>query len=151
MTTGGSPAPIRLRIQRLHKDLPLPSYAYTGDAGLDLCAAVSLSIAPQQRELIPTGLKVAIPPGFAGLVLPRSGLALRQGLALVNSPGLIDSAYRGEVKIIALNTDLSQPIAIKRGERIAQLLVLALPSLQIVEQEQLDETERGGGFGSSGV
>ena len=152
MTAPIGSAAAELQIQRLDKDLPLPTYAHAGDAGVDLCAASSLTIPPGERALIPTGLKLAIPAGYAGLVLPRSGLALRRGLAFVNSPGLIDSSYRGEVRIIALNTDMSQPLVINRGDRIAQMVVIALPTLQIVEREELDATERGGsGFGSSGV
>ncbi|MDR3136062.1 MAG: dUTP diphosphatase [Coriobacteriales bacterium] len=152
MTPQESPrSPLPLPVQRLNRDVPLPHYAYAGDAGLDLCAAADLSIAPQQRALIPTGLKVAIPVGYAGFVLPRSGLAIDKGLTLVNSPGLIDSHYRGEVKIIALNTDVSQTITVHKGERIAQLVVLATPAVQIQEREVVDNTSRGsGGFGSSG-
>jgi len=140
-----------LRVQRLDKGLPLPEYAYPGDAGLDLSAVEALEIAPGERALIPTGLALAIPEGYAGFVQPRSGLALKQGLTIVNTPGLIDSHYRGEIKIIALNTDKHESIAIERGQRIAQLVILAVPPVEIVECDALDETERSaGGFGSSG-
>ncbi|MDR2672119.1 MAG: dUTP diphosphatase [Coriobacteriales bacterium] len=143
---------LELRVKRLNKATALPAYAYAGDAGLDLCAATSVDIAPFQRVLIPTGLSIAIPEGFAGFVLPRSGLALTRGLSLVNAPGLVDSHYRGEVKILALNTDSQQPIKIEAGERIAQLVVLEVATPSVIEVEELDTTSRGsGGFGSSGL
>ena len=143
--------PLELRVQRLDKGLPLPEYAYPGDAGLDLMAAESAVIGPGERALIPTGIALAIPEGYAGFVQPRSGLALRQGLSIVNTPGLIDSQYRGEVKIIVLNTDKGQSITIERGQRLAQLVILQVPTVRIVECDDLDETERSiGGFGSSG-
>ncbi|MDR2108862.1 MAG: dUTP diphosphatase [Coriobacteriales bacterium] len=143
---------ITLQIQRLDKDLPLPAYAYPGDAGLDLRSTIDLTLAPFERALVPTGLRLAIPEGFAGFVQPRSGLALRLGLSQANTPGLIDSHYRGEVQVVAVNLDAHDPVQIKRGERIAQLVVLAVPVLNIVECDELDNTERGeGGFGSSGV
>ena len=144
--------PIELKVQRLDKELPLPKYAYPGDAGLDLVAASNANIAPGERAIIPTGIALAIPEGYAGFVQPRSGLALKQGLTLVNTPGLIDSHYRGEIKIIALNTDKQTTINIKRGDRIAQLVIQAVPLVEIIECDELDETERStGGFGSSGV
>ncbi|MDR1088071.1 MAG: dUTP diphosphatase [Coriobacteriales bacterium] len=142
---------VELKVQRLDRGLPLPEYAYPGDAGLDLRSAVDLSIAPGERAVIPTGIALAIPEGFAGFVQPRSGLALRQGLTLVNTPGLIDSMYRGEIQLIALNTDRHETIVIKRGQRIAQLVIQAVPQVSIRECDALDETERSsGGFGSSG-
>jgi dUTP pyrophosphatase len=141
---------VPLRIQRLDKDLPLPRYAYPGDAGLDVCAAEDLEILPGERALIPTGIALAIPEGYAGFVQPRSGLALKQGLTIVNTPGLIDSHYRGELKIIALNTDKHESITVQRGQRIAQLVIQPVPLVEIVECEALDETERSArGFGSS--
>jgi dUTP pyrophosphatase len=141
-----------LRVQRLDAGLPLPAFANPGDAGLDLYAAKDIMLAPMQRALVPTGIKVAIPAGHAGYVQPRSGLALRKGLSIVNTPGLIDSQYRGEVQVIAINLDESEPISIRRGERIAQLVVLEVPAVEVVECDALDETQRGeGGFGSSGV
>lgn len=143
---------LKLKVRRLNKDLPLPEYAYPGDAGLDLSAAEDVTIEPGERAVIPTGIALAIPEGFAGFVQPRSGLALRQGLTLVNTPGLIDSHYRGEVKVIALNTDRREAIAIQCGQRIAQLVIQQVPSVEIIECEELDETERSnGGFGSSGL
>ncbi|MDR2036193.1 MAG: dUTP diphosphatase [Coriobacteriales bacterium] len=142
---------VSLKVQRLNKELPLPTYAYPGDAGLDLASAVDVCIEPGERALVPTGIAVAIPEGYAGFVQPRSGLAWKQGLTLVNTPGLIDSHYRGEIKIIALNTDAHSSITLKRGQRIAQLVVQQVPLVEIQECDNLDETERSsGGFGSSG-
>jgi len=143
---------LTLKVQRLDKELPLIQYAYPGDAGLDLLAAESCDIAPGQRVLVPTGIAVAIPQGYAGFVQPRSGLALSQGLTIVNTPGLIDSHYRGEIKIIALNTDTVSSISIERGQRIAQLVILPVPLVELEECDTLDETDRNtAGFGSSGV
>jgi dUTP pyrophosphatase len=141
-----------VKVQRLDLDLPLPQIAYPGDAGLDLPAAIDCELQPGQRMLIPTGLAIAIPEGFAGFVLPRSGLSLRVGLSQANAPGLIDSHYRGELQIVAVNLDHSAPITIKRGDRIAQLVILALPKVVWQEVAELDATSRGQqGFGSSGV
>ena len=143
---------INLNIQRLDNDVELPRYAYPGDAGLDLRSNADLVIEPFERRLIPTGLAIAIPEGYAGFVQPRSGLALRQGLSFPNTPGLIDSHYRGELKVVAINLDSHNPIRIKRGDRIAQLLIQEVPVVNLVEVKELDETDRGsGGFGSSGV
>lgn len=141
-----------LPIKRLDSDVILPSYAYEGDAGLDLRANVDVDIAPFERKLIPTGLAVAIPEGFAGFVQPRSGLALKSGLSMANTPGLIDAHYRGELKVIAVNLDASEPIHISKGERIAQLVIQRVPVVSLMEVDELDKTDRGtGGFGSSGV
>ncbi len=143
---------INLNIQRLDNDVELPRYAYPGDAGLDLRSNADLVIEPFERRLIPTGLAIAIPEGYAGFVQPRSGLALRQGLSFPNTPGLIDSHYRGELKVVAINIDPHNPIRIKRGDRIAQLVIQEVPVVSLVEVKELDETDRGsGGFGSSGV
>lgn len=140
-----------LRIKRLDRDLPPPAYAHDGDAGLDLYSAADALVQPGHRALIPTGIAVAIPDGFAGFVQPRSGLALREGLSLVNTPGLIDSHYRGEIKIIAVNLDPSTPISITRGQRVAQLVIQRVERATLVEVDALDETWRGvGGFGSTG-
>jgi dUTP pyrophosphatase len=142
---------ITVRLKRLDATLPLPEYAYPGDAGLDLRAAEGCTIHPHERVLIPTGLQIALPEGFAGFVQPRSGLAARQGLSLVNTPGLIDSQYRGEIVVIAINLDAHDPIEISRGDRIAQLVILPIPQVALVEVDALDETERSEkGFGSSG-
>jgi dUTP pyrophosphatase len=143
---------VEIRVKRLDPELPLPSYAHAGDAGLDLYAAADVEIEPGHRALVPTGIAVAIPEGHAGFVQPRSGLALRHGLSLVNTPGLIDSHYRGEIKVIAVNLDPSAPFSIARGDKIAQLVIQPVVSAQLTEVEELDETKRGeGGFGSTGV
>lgn len=143
---------MRLSITRLEKDLPLPAYAHAGDAGMDLYAAQDVTLAPGERTLVPTGIAVAIPDGFAGFVQPRSGLAIRQGLGLVNTPGLIDSHYRGEIKIIAINLDPDTPISISRGDKVAQFVIQAVVRADLVEVDELDPTVRGeGGFGSTGV
>ena len=143
---------MRLAIKRLDSDLPLPRYAHTGDAGLDLFSAEDVVLQPFERALIPTGVAVAIPEGYAGFVQPRSGLAIKQGLSLVNTPGLIDSHYRGEIKVIAINLDSATPIAVTRGDKIAQLVLQPIASAELVEVAELDETARGeGGFGSTGI
>ncbi len=143
---------ITLPIQRLDPAVELPSYAYVGDAGLDLRSAEDVVLAPHERRLISTGLAIAIPDGYAGFVQPRSGMALKQGLSMANTPGLVDSHYRGELKVCAINLDDEKPIAITRGDRIAQLVILPVPQVTLLEVDQLDETDRGtGGFGSSGV
>ena len=139
-------------IHRIDPTVELPSYAYSGDAGLDLRASESATIAPFERCLVPTGLSIAIPEGYAGFVQPRSGLALKNGLSIANTPGLIDSHYRGELKIIAVNLDAHKELHIERGERIAQLVIQRVPVVELVEVDALDETDRGaGGFGSSGT
>lgn len=143
---------IQLPIRRLREDVELPSYAYSGDAGLDLRASEDVTLRPFERRLVPTGLAIAIPEGYAGFVQPRSGLALREGLSMANTPGLIDSHYRGELKVCAINLDPANDIHITRGERIAQLVIQRVPEVQLVEVDELDETDRGaGGFGSSGA
>jgi dUTP pyrophosphatase len=143
---------VRLEIRRTDPGLPLPAYAHDGDAGLDLYAAESLTLAPLSRSLVPTGIAVAIPEGYAGFVQPRSGLAIRSGLTLVNTPGLIDSHYRGEIKVIAINLDPETPIDIARGDKIAQLVIQPVARVELAEVDELDNTARGeGGFGSTGV
>jgi dUTP pyrophosphatase len=142
---------IQLPIQRLREDAVIPERAYEGDAGLDLAACDRVELGPGERAVVGTGLAVAIPDGYAGFVQPRSGLADRHGISIVNSPGLIDSGYRGEIKVILLNTDASTPFVVDRGMRIAQLVVLPVPGLEVVETDELPETERGvRGYGSSG-
>src|SRR4029434_6599833 len=142
---------IDLRIKLLDDGLPLPRYQHDGDAGLDLPSRVDLVIEPGERAMVPTGIAVAIPPGYAGFVLPRSGLASRHGIALVNSPGLVDSGYRGEMSIVMINTDKSKAFHIKRGDRIAQLVIQRVESVSIAGVDELDETSRGaGGFGRTG-
>ena len=143
---------IKLPIKRLDPSVELPSYAYAGDAGLDLRANEDVTLAPHERRLVSTGLAVAIPEGYAGFVQPRSGLALKHGLSMANTPGLVDSHYRGELKVCAVNLDDARSIHIERGERIAQLVIQRVPVVSLVEVDELDETDRGtGGFGSSGV
>ncbi len=142
---------IEVQIQRLDKDVELPRYARPGDAGLDLRASQDVDLAPGKRAMVPTGLAIALPDGYAGFVQPRSGLAAREGLSIVNTPGLIDSGYRGELKIILINTDDENAIHIKRGERIAQLVIQKVPAVHLVEVDELDASERGAaGFGSTG-
>ena len=128
----------------------MPERAYQGDAGLDLSSCERVVLAPGDRALVPTGLAVAIPDGYAGFVQPRSGLAARHGITIVNTPGLIDSGYRGEVKVALLNTDARQSFVVEPGMRIAQLVVLPVPDLELVVVDELPESERGvRGFGSS--
>jgi dUTP pyrophosphatase len=141
---------IELPIRRLREDAVLPERAYAGDAGLDLAACERHELGPGERTTVGTGLAVAIPGGHAGFVQPRSGLAARHGLTVVNSPGLVDSGYRGEIRVVLLNTDVREPFVVEPGMRIAQLVVLPVPELDPVEVEELPESERGvRGFGSS--
>jgi dUTP diphosphatase len=143
---------IELPIQRLRADAVLPGRAYHGDAGLDLSACERVELAPGERAVIGTGLAVAIPEGYAGFVQPRSGLADRHGITIVNAPGLIDSGYRGELKVILLNTDSRHPFVVEPGMRVAQLVVLEVPEVELEEVDQLPATERGvRGHGSSGT
>lgn len=143
---------IELQVARLRDDAVLPSQAYDGDAGLDLAACERVELGPGERGVAGTGLAVAIPEGWAGLVLPRSGLAARHGITIVNAPGLIDSGYRGEVKVILLNTDEREPFVVEPGMRVAQLVLVEAASVRLLEVDELTETERGvGGLGSSGV
>ncbi len=143
---------IELPIQRLREDAVVPLRAYSGDAGLDLAACERVELAPGQRATVGTGLAVAIPEGYAGYVQPRSGLAAKHGITIVNTPGLVDSGYRGELKVILLNTDPAEPFVVEPGMRIAQLVVLEIPSVDPVEVDELPASERGvRGFGSSAV
>ena len=141
---------IELPILRLRDDAVLPQSAYEGDAGLDLAACERVTLGPGERALVGTGLAVAIPPGYAGFVQPRSGLATRHGITIVNTPGLVDSGYRGELRVILLNTDPTETFVVEPGMRIAQLVVLETPPVEVVEVAVLPESERGvRGFGSS--
>jgi len=143
---------IEIPIQRLRDDARLPTRAYAGDAGLDLVACERHELGPGQRLVVGTGLAVAIPDGYAGLVVPRSGLAARHGLSIVNTPGLVDSGYRGELRVTLLNTDLEHSFVVEPGMRIAQLVVVSVPEVEVVEARELPDTERGiAGFGSSGA
>ena len=141
---------IELEVMRVRAGARVPERAYAGDAGLDLAACERVQLGPGERALVPTGLAVAIPEGYAGFVQPRSGLAARDGIAVVNSPGLIDSGYRGEIQVVLLNTDREQTFTAEPGERIAQLVVLPVPDLSVREVDELQPSERGvRGFGSS--
>lgn len=140
-----------VQIHRLDPDLPLPSYAHPGDAGADLMTAVDVTLAPGERAMVPTGVAVALPPGHAGFVHPRSGLAARCGLSIVNAPGTIDAGYRGEIKVVLVNLDPREPVTLRRGDRIAQLVVQRVEKVRFVETDALDDTARGaGGYGSTG-
>jgi dUTP pyrophosphatase len=140
-----------LRVRRLERHARVPTRAYPGDAGLDLYALEPATLAPGERAAIRTGIAVEIPDGQAGLVLPRSGLARRHGISVVNAPGLIDAGYRGEVQVLLLNTDRSEPFTLAPGDRIAQLVLVSVHTPEVVEVDELALTERGaGGFGSSG-
>ena len=142
---------MELPFRRLDAAAELPAAAHEGDAGLDLRSAIDAVIAPGERALVPTGLAVAIPDGHAGLVLPRSGLASKLGLTLANSPGLIDSGYRGEITCAVVNLDLKEPVSVAKGDRIAQLVIVEIPSVSPVWVEELPGSRRGeDGFGSTG-
>ena len=141
---------IELPIRRLHEHAVLPERAYSGDAGFDLAACERHELGPGERAVVGTGLAVAIPAGHAGFVQPRSGLAAKHGLTIVNTPGLVDEGYRGELRVILLNTDAREPFVVEPGMRIAQLVVLPVPALDPVEVDELPDSERGvRGFGSS--
>jgi dUTP pyrophosphatase len=142
---------LQVPVVRLDSDLPLPVYAHAGDAGLDLHAREGAVVkAGGGRAVVPTGIALAIPPGHAGFVVPRSGLALRHGISLVNTPGIIDAAYRGELKCVMLNTDPTADYEVSRGDRIAQLVIQRVEEVEWVEVDALEGLDRGGGFGHSG-
>jgi dUTP pyrophosphatase len=138
-------------VHRIDPGVPLPAYALPGDAGADIVTAVDITLAPGERAVLPTGLAIALPDGFAAFVHPRSGLAARAGLGLVNAPGTIDSGYRGELKVIVINHDRSEPLRIARGERVAQVVVQRVEHAEFVEVDELPASQRGaGGHGSTG-
>ena len=142
---------MRLEVKRLDPGLPLPTYARAGDAGMDLLAAEAIELKPGERVALPTGIAIAIPDGYAGFVHPRSGRALKEGLTVANAPGTIDAGYRGEVKVILVNLDPTEPIYVERGEKIAQLVVQRVERAGLVEVTELPASDRGdGGFGSTG-
>ena len=149
---GPGPAdPVEVLLCRLDPGLPAPGYARPGDAGADLMTTVDVTLAPGQRQTVPTGVAIALPEGFAGFVHPRSGLAARSALTVVNAPGTVDSGYRGEIQVTLLNTDSSIPVELRRGDRIAQLVVQRVSQARFVEVTELPESVRGaGGFGSTG-
>jgi len=142
---------VEISIRRLDPELPVPSYAHAGDAGADLCSAVDLTLQPGERALVPTGIAMALPEGYVALVHPRSGLAARHGISIVNTPGTIDAGYRGEVQVCLVNTDRHEPFTVSRGDRIAQLVIQRFESASFVEADDLPESARGvGGYGSTG-
>ncbi|SFC00617.1 dUTP pyrophosphatase [Nocardioides terrae] len=142
---------LEVALHRLDSDLPPPAYAHPGDAGADLVTAVDVHLAPGERALVPTGVAIALPEGYAALVHPRSGLAARHGLSIVNTPGTVDAGYRGEIKVLLINHDLHEPIELARGDRIAQLVIQRVERAAFVEVDVLPESVRGaGGYGSTG-
>ena len=145
-------APLRIPIRRIDRGLPLPAAQHAGDAGLDLHAADSVELEPRGgRALVPTGIAIAIPPGYAGFVQPRSGLALRHGVTCLNTPGLIDAGYRDEIRVLLVNLDPAEPFKVSRGDRIAQLVIQRFETVEWDEVADLDETDRGlEGWGSTG-
>jgi dUTP pyrophosphatase len=142
---------VDIALLRLDAGLPSPAYAHPGDAGADLVTAVDVKLAPGERALVPTGIAIALPHGFVALVHPRSGLAARHGLSIVNTPGTVDAGYRGEIKVLLINLDPVEPIVLRRGDRIAQLVIQRVETARFVEVEALPESVRGeGGYGSTG-
>ena len=145
-------ADLEIAVRRLDPGLPLPAYAHPGDAGADLVTTVDIALAPGERGLVPTGIALALPDGYVALVHPRSGLAARHGLSIVNTPGTIDAGYRGEIKVLLINHDPVESITLSRGDRIAQLVVQRFERARFVEVDDLPESVRGaGGYGSTGV
>lgn len=144
--------PLKIDLKRLDPELPVPKYAHEGDAGCDLYSRIDAILGPGERALIPTGIALSIPDGYAGFVQPRSGLATKHGISIVNTPGLIDSKYRGEICVVLVNLDPSEPFIVSRGDKIAQLVVQKVERVEFCEVDELDETVRGtGGFGSTGI
>ncbi|HWJ07931.1 MAG TPA: dUTP diphosphatase [Nocardioides sp.] len=145
------PHDLEIAVQQLDPELPLPSYAHPGDAGADLVSTVDLTLAPGERALVPTGIAIALPDGFVALVHPRSGLAARHGLSIVNTPGTVDAGYRGEIKVLLINHDPAEQIVLRRGDRIAQLVIQRYERAAFVAVDTLPESVRGGGgYGSTG-
>ena len=145
------PSDLDVEIVRLDRDLPLPAYAHPGDAGADLQTTVDVTLAPGERALVPTGISLALPEGFVALIHPRSGLASRHGLSIVNTPGTVDAGYRGEIKVLLVNHDRLAPVTLRRGDRIAQLLIQRFERARFVEVDALPDSQRGaGGYGSTG-
>jgi dUTP pyrophosphatase len=142
---------VEVQVVRLDPDVPLPSYAHPGDAGADLTTTVAVRLEPGERAMVPTGLSVALPDGYVALVHPRSGLAAKFGVSIVNAPGTVDAGYRGEIKVMLINLDPAEPVVLRRGDRIAQLVVQEFTSARFVEVASLPESARGaGGYGSTG-
>ena len=143
--------PLEISIRRLDPDVPLPSYAHPGDAGADLVTTEDITLKPGERALVPTGISIALPEGYAAFVHPRSGLAARHGLSIVNTPGTVDAGYRGEIKVALINHDLVEPLVLNRGDRIAQLVIQRVEHAVFVDVEDLPDSSRGaGGYGSTG-
>lgn len=142
---------LKVLISRLDESIPLPRYAKAGDAGADICTRVDVTLQPGERALVPTGISIALPDGYAAFVHPRSGLAIKYGVSMVNTPGTIDAAFRGELQMILINHDMREPISFEKGDRIAQLVIQRVERAEFIEVDALPGTERGdGGFGSSG-
>ncbi|WP_337191452.1 dUTP diphosphatase [Nocardioides flavescens] len=149
--SAGAAPTVRVEVVRLDPELPLPAYAHPGDAGADLLTAVDVTLRPGERALVPTGIALAVPFGHVALVHPRSGLAARHGLSIVNTPGTVDAGYRGEVKVLLVNLDPVEPVELRRGDRIAQLVVQRVELADFAEVESLPTSARGaGGYGSTG-
>lgn len=147
----GNQASVEILIRRLDASVPLPSYAHPGDAGADLTTTVDVHLAPGERAVVPTGISIALPDGYVALVHPRSGLAARCGVSIVNAPGTVDAGYRGEIKVVLVNLDPAEPVTLHRGDRIAQLVVQRFERARFVEVERLPGSDRGeGGYGSTG-
>jgi dUTP pyrophosphatase len=146
-----SPEPLRVLLRRLDPELPAPAYAHDGDAGADLVAAIDVTLEPGERAVVPTGVAIALPAGYAAFVHPRSGLAARCGMSVVNAPGTVDSGYRGEIQVIVVNLDPCDPLRLDRGDRIAQLVIQRVERAEFVEVAELPQSVRAeGGFGSTG-
>ncbi|HEY5531829.1 MAG TPA: dUTP diphosphatase [Candidatus Anoxymicrobiaceae bacterium] len=149
---GQSQPGLTVSFKRMHPEVAIPEYAHDGDAGCDLRSMCDVELRPGERALVPTGIAMSIPEGYAGFVQPRSGLAAKHGISIVNTPGLIDSHYRGEIKVILINTDAEASFEVKRGDKVCQLVFQKVEQARFVEVDELDETVRGaGGFGSTGV
>ena len=141
---------MEIKLKRLDKELPVPNYAHDGDAGCDLCSGIDVELKPGERALVPTGIAISIPEGYAGFVQPRSGLATKHGISIVNTPGLIDSKYRGEIGVILINLDSKKTFKVAHGDKIAQLIIQKVENVTFREVDELDRTKRGGGgFGST--
>ena len=147
----GNQAHVEILIRRLDAEVPLPSYAHPGDAGADLTTTEDVDLAPGERAMVPTGISIALPDGYAAFVHPRSGLAARCGVSIVNAPGTVDAGYRGEIKVMLVNLDPAEPVSLRRGDRIAQLVVQRVERARFLEVERLPGSDRGdGGYGSTG-